>query len=74
MKEITEIINVKVNLTEKEMREAIFGGSVMPYVRISERYSNARKLYEDKGYKIVSEDIDKFKFTAEKKFLSNDSE
>lgn len=72
MKEITEIIHVKANSTEKEITEAIFGGSIMPYVRLAERYSNAKKMYTDSGYEITSENVDKFAFTAEKKYYSNE--
>jgi len=72
MKEVTETIYVKAKSTEKEITEAIIGGSMMPYIKLAERYSNAKKMYENSGYKITSEDIDKFEFTAEKKYYSNE--
>ena len=65
---IIETIDVKVNSTQEEMNQVISGNSIIPIAKISERFNNAIKHYQDRGYDVVSDNIDGLTFQVKKEY------
>ena len=72
--QITEIVQVKVKSTEDELRQVISGNPIIPLAKLLERYRKTKESFLESGYVIVSEDIDKQSFVAEKKYQIDDKE
>ena len=52
--------------------QTVFGNSINTISKIFDRYSKSKESYKNDGYTIVTEDIDKLSFTAEKKYEGDD--
>lgn len=63
-----EIVNVKIVSTEKEKYQILAGNSLEPIVKMLKEFRSTIKAYEERGYTIISEDINTQSFIAEKKF------
>lgn len=74
MKQITEFVHVKVESTEDEALQIMTGSSILPIIKLNERYRETIEFYKSQGYEIVSQEIEKHSFNAEKKYEVEDDE